>query len=426
MRIGLISLIFILFTGRVSAQIDTIKLMHYNLLNYRNTTSYCDGINNDPVKKDAALADIIGYVQPEILTVNEMGANWLNPNRLLENALNKDGRNYYKSAEFASNGSSDIANMLFYDSRVLALKEQSEIEKDPDGFALVRSVDRYMLYYNDPDGLKIMDTTWLTVYVVHMKAGSTSSDQKQRQNTAKAIMKDVRSRPPMNFILCGDLNIQASSENCYQVLTTNEGNSREFKDPAEAPGNWNDKQLYANLHTQSTHASNTGGGCFSGGGMDDRFDFILCAREVINNDRSVKYISGTYKTVGQDGLHFNDAIVFNNKAVPQDIAQALYDMSDHLPVTLELKMSRKNLSTDRLNTSVTIPNPVDDMCSVSAERNISEIVITDIQGREIYHDQPNGRNAECNTSLWKEGTYFVRIMLENGTYDVLRIQVFHQ
>ena len=49
------------------------------------------------------------------------------------------------------------------------------------------------------------------------------------------------------------------------------------------------------------------------------------------------YVQNSYTAFGNDGLHFNDSInAMPNIAVSPNVAQALHDASDHLPVYLDL------------------------------------------------------------------------------------------
>ena len=77
-------------------------LMHYNILNYGNTTGYCNTTNNNIDDKDQWLKEILSYVQPDILTVNEIAANTFVHQRLLDSTLNVDGINYYKKATYTN------------------------------------------------------------------------------------------------------------------------------------------------------------------------------------------------------------------------------------------------------------------------------------------------------------------------------------
>lgn len=316
---------------------DTIRLMHYNLLNYRNTTTQCTNSTNNADKKDGHLQTIIDHVVPDILTVNEMGANWLNPNKILNNALNKNGRDFYDQAEFKNNSFSSLANMLFYNANKIELLKQDVISKSLTNADLVRIIDVYTLYVKN-NALTNGDTTFLTVFVAHLKAGSNSSDKVERAAMTEAAMEYLKTNhTTSNYFFAGDFNIQTSSEQCYKNLTQNSETSIRFYDVKDAPGSWNNNSLYSNLHTQSTHDGDSRGGCFSTGGMDDRFDFILCGNEVLKNTYGVKYIDGSYKALGQDSRRFNGNILNpSSNIIPSKVATALYEMSDHLPVLMDV------------------------------------------------------------------------------------------
>ena len=58
---------------------------------------------------------------------------------------------------------------------------------------------------------------------------------------------------------------------------------------------------------------------------------------MLNNTNSLSYREGSYKTIGQDGQHFNTSLIDgSNSLYPQDLVEALYNNSDHLPVTMQL------------------------------------------------------------------------------------------
>ena len=100
-------------------------------------------------------------------------------------------------------------------------------------------------------------------------------------------------------------------------------------------GNWHNNNSYAPIHTQSTRSATGGyaGGAY--GGMDDRFDIIFTSNDIISGSQGVKYVTNSYVSEGQDGNHFNQSINSGtNSQVTQEIANALFYMSDHLPVSL--------------------------------------------------------------------------------------------
>ena len=99
MRSWILALLFFVSIS-VSSQ-DTIKVMHYNLLNYGNTTSYCTTTNNSIFDKDVYMKTIVDYVRPDVITCNEMGGNSFAPKHLLDSCLNKEAE-IYGSAVYAN------------------------------------------------------------------------------------------------------------------------------------------------------------------------------------------------------------------------------------------------------------------------------------------------------------------------------------
>ena len=106
-------LIIVLFIGISAKSQDTIKVMHYNLLNYGNTTSYCTTTNNNIVDKAVYMKTIVDYVKPDVITANELGGNSFAPQHLLDSSLNKDAE-IYGRAVYANASGGGLINMLYY------------------------------------------------------------------------------------------------------------------------------------------------------------------------------------------------------------------------------------------------------------------------------------------------------------------------
>ncbi len=132
--------------------------------------------------------------------------------------------------------------------------------------------------------------------------------------------------------MLGDFNIYRSSESAYLNLLNQSGNGYVI-DPINRPGNWHNNITFADIHTQSTCGlfSNCPNGG-SGGGLDDRFDMILIS-QAIKDSGGICINEYSYQAFGNDGEHFNNSIndpPFN--IITQEIANSLYNSSDHLPV----------------------------------------------------------------------------------------------
>ena len=153
---------------------DTLTVMHYNILNYGNFTSFCTSSNNNLTTKDGHFETINQHIKPDILTINEMGSNAVYAQRIKQNTLNTNGVSSYEQAVY-SNGtggsSSSIVNMLFYNTDKLVLQSQFAIN------TIVRLTDVYTLYHKT---VSATDTVFLHVVVTHLKAGSSSADESQK------------------------------------------------------------------------------------------------------------------------------------------------------------------------------------------------------------------------------------------------------
>jgi len=314
---------------------DTLTVMHYNVLNYGNYTSYCTSANNNHEQKDLYLKTIVDYVNPHIFTVNEMGQYEFYHNRILSEVLNKDGGNYFRKAAITNIAGSNIINSLFYDSRKLVLHSQAVAQ------SYIRDINVYTLYYKH-ESLADGDTTFIHCVVAHLKASSGSSNEQARATMTSNTMNWLKNNmSPGNFLIMGDFNLYKSAEDAYQYLVNPLPANQAFRfyDPINKPGNWSNNSSFSDIHTQSV--SSTGNGCQASGGMDDRFDFILASQKIMQGTNNVSYISESYKALGQDGNHFNTSITAPpaNTIVPADLLNALGNNSDHLPVVLKLKIS---------------------------------------------------------------------------------------
>jgi hypothetical protein len=114
---------------------------------------------------------------------------------------------------------------------------------------------------------------------------------------------------------------------------TNTNLEARLYDPINRPGDWSGEAQFSDIHTQSTRTASLSDGGATGG-LDDRFDHQMVSGFIMNDSAGIKYIPGTYHTAGQDGQHLNKAVNASpvNTAAPANVVQALYEMSDHLPV----------------------------------------------------------------------------------------------
>ena len=156
--------------------------------------------------------------------------------------------------------------------------------------------------------------------------------------------------------------------------------------------------------------------------MDDRFDFILASDYIMSGYNHYEYIEGTYKALGQDGSNFNGALrISGNSAVPSNVAQSLYNMSDHLPVYMEIKVDQdlgEPLSAEETvyTPQIAITNPVIDQLSIFMDLKQTydlRIEIISLKGEIMYAEsyrQVTGIfNPKISLSSLKPGLYIINI-----------------
>ncbi len=299
-----------------SAQ-DTLNVMYYNILNYPGSTA----------SRVNYFRTVCAYTSPDVILVNEI----LSDNgaiTLLQNGLNVYGKSHYQKALFTNGDDTD--NMLFYNSDKLILHSQDTIDTQ------LRLINEYILYYKTDTYSPGDDTTFFYFYSCHLKASSGSTNEQKRLAEVLRFKQHIDALPnPENIIFGGDFNVYDSAEPAYQSLI-NDG-LYPLIDPLPA-GDWHNDPAFASIHTQSTRTAQFGGGAT--GGMDDRFDFILYSNDVTNGQNGVTYIDNSCYAFGNDGNHFNIAMIDPpvNSVVPDSVVQALYYMSDHLPVLCLLEI----------------------------------------------------------------------------------------
>lgn len=300
--------------------------MSYNVLNFPEP---------NPAGKEDSLANILSYHPVDLLLIQEMRFE-SGVDLILNGALNINGESRFSAADWVPqqsnpNSSHKLQQMLFYDHEKFTLHQQD--------IALTerRDLNYYSLYLNDPDLPNTQDTTWLDIYIIHLKSSQGSTNEQIRDNMVDSLIQHIEGLPAeRNVLVAGDLNVYSSFEPAYQNLLDN-GHHIPLEDPIDTPGNWNNNGTYAEVHTQSTRTSsifNDG----AGGGMDDRFDQVLLSTSLMDGSQGLTYSANSYQALGQSGDCFNGNILScDDQQTPYDLLRSLYYMSDHLPVVLEME-----------------------------------------------------------------------------------------
>ena len=397
---------------------DTLTVMQYNLLYYGNYNSGfadCYETNNNTQRKDECVRTIVDYVKPDIFTVCEFGATAALQNNFLRHNLNINGANYWQSDNIINYAGENIINHIFYDSRKLGLKKHIALRTNP------RDTDVYELYLKTKS-LAAGDTVKLICIVAHLKAGQGFEASRRAQiQTAMDYLN--QHYPHDKALIMGDFNMYGASESGYRLLTQTYSNPDIlFIDPlgSAGVGEWNCNGQFAAYHTQSTRSYSDE--CFSGGGLDDRFDFILMADEIKFSYNHMRYVNNSYHAVGNDGRHYNQSVnQGSNTAVPTAVAEALFDGSDHLPVTMKIavdvKLGVDDHEVERLEAHVA-PNPASDRAVVS--------FFNPSQGQvqfELYSLQ--GQLLQRSTAAFGEGAQQYELGLEGLTKGFYLLRIKH-
>lgn len=400
--------LLIIVSYSLTAQ-DTLRIMQYNLLNYGNYTDYCTTSNNNIDDKDVFVRTIIDHVKPDIFSVNEISSSEAIHQRLLDNDLNVNGINYYRKANFLKVADSYLVNMLYYNSQKLQLHSHTIAQ------SYIRDIDVYKLYYRSDD-LAEGDTAFIICVVAHLKSSTGSTNESKRRDMVSNTMSYLDGYGENNnFMFMGDFNVYSSSEPAYQTLVNYTNPELNFYDPIDTPGDWNNNFTYRFVHTQSTHSDQNG--CASYGGMDDRFDFILLSDNIMQGLKDVEYIEGSYTAVGQDGLHFNKSVnsAPTNLSAPPNVIEALFGNSDHLPISIMLKID-KTLGVVNYEHSqfseIEFINPVSESLSLNIQAKTETYVnikLMDIRGKIVLSDDRRvsvGQNRiNYNVSILNPGIY---------------------
>ena len=374
---------------------EIVRIATYNILNYSDET------RNSDFKK------VLDEVKPDIVVVQEILTQY-GVNVFRSGALGDE----YVAGPFINGDDTD--NAIFYKDSLITLIDNRNIA------TALRDISEYTLVHNFSG-----DT--LIIYSVHLKASSGSTNEQKRLAEVN-VLRNVTDNLPggTNFMVIGDFNIYYANEPAYQKII-NQSTSGYFLDPQFA-GNWHNNIAYASIHTQSTCGLLSGcpnGG--SGGGMDDRFDMILLS-QAVSDTGGVTFIDNSYVPFGNDGQHFNNSInepPFN--IITEEVANALYNASDHLPVYADFDFGIISdveiIAADEMNYLLeqNYPNPFNPATNIRfqiADIGFVTLKIYDLLGNEIVtlvneEKSPGNYKVEFNGSGLTSGLYIYRLITPN-------------
>ncbi|WP_379666920.1 T9SS type A sorting domain-containing protein [Pseudotenacibaculum haliotis] len=337
-----------------------IKAMMYNLLNYSSST-----VSQD---KTPFLRTVLDEVNPDLFMVCEL-VNEAGSNYMFTNAIAPHNTDFEKATfQINQSGGSSLQQMVYYNSKKLVLESSRVIQAD------TRDINHYTFKINTVN--VATDPIKLEVFVTHLKASTGASNRQRRLASVEDFVVSLNDIPETSYVLfAGDFNFYTSNEEGYQRLIDG-GNKIVMIDPINRPAEpfpnnpsvsdpftfysssstyfWRNS-TYSDIHTQSTRTSNSGLIDTSGstGGLDDRFDFIMMS-ENFSTSSDLFYVNDSYQSIGNNTNCYNGAI--NDPACSgtysQSLRDALIQVSDHLPVVMEIETPQNTLSTENYTQSV--------------------------------------------------------------------------
>ena len=208
----------------------------------------------------------------------------------------------------------------------------------------------------------------LYIFNSHFEAGDEDEDMAGRETEADQIRMyiDNNNLGSSNVIVAGDLNV---SDNFSSSSTTIFGNLSALEILA-APGDGRvldplfpngevvnfsildfgapNSPFGVDLASFLTQSPSSGGGFLVGGGVDDRFDFILQSDELLDGS-GISSIPDSLRAFGNNGSTLNTAINNGNSITingltsfsTSQVLNALAAASDHLPVVEDFQLPSK-------------------------------------------------------------------------------------
>lgn len=311
------------------------RVVNYNLLNYPSSSS--SGAINASVR-NPHFRTILSPLGADIVVAQEMQSQ-AGVNLFLSDVLNTLEPGQWAAAPFTDGNDTD--NALFYKPARVTFLGQRSFYVSVDG---TRLVNEYRLR---PAGYSGSASEFI-VLSQHLKASTGSTNEAQRLREATGIRDTMNAYPAGTpAILMGDFNIYSGAEAAFLKFKESQANNNgRLYDPLNAPAiTWNTGSL-AGIHTQSP--CNTCPGGWATGGLDDRFDMFL-PTYAWNDGQGYELIPATYRSIGNDGLHYNLNIT-DAPVIPEGAAyaSALLNASDHLPIRVDLRLPAQGSMTPAL------------------------------------------------------------------------------
>ncbi len=407
-------LFLVLIVSFSSFSQETINAMTYNLFYFPSAP---------PANRDLLLRDILDQYQPDIFMVCELETE-AGADMILNTSLGNQTATFDR-AMFNSASSSNLQNMVFFNTEKLVLLNQQNLP------TIYRDINQYTFRLNTLE----QDTQpiYLEVFIAHLKSSTGTANQQSRLAMVEVFTEALENitNPNTYVLFTGDFNFYTANEPAYQKIISLD-NAITMVDPINAVGSWHDNTNFQYAHTQSTRISNTGfgGGQASGasGGMDDRFDFIMMS-ENFNSSSDFYYVENTYKAYGNNGNCFDNDVSSPDCSgeYSLELRNDLYWMSDHLPVVMQFATNQSFLakptyekkplywfnSHNNTQEYIDLGINIDEIGS-----GIKQLYIYNLLGQTVQTVNLNQHNSiRIDVSMYPSGIYFIK---SNQNTEVLK------
>ena len=417
-------------------QIDTLKVMTYNVLYYGDQPS-CQGSHT---ASHGYLQTIINYTKPDLIGLEKMAAIPMYTgdhsgsapkgfaDSVLDYALNPAVPGTYAYCPYTNNAGADNMDLLYYNKNKVGFASLLTT------YSNITDFNTYKMYYKDAALATTHDTLFFYVTLNHDNSGSSSSDIILRGQQIDGEMANLQThftRLP-NMINMGDFNTHNTSEECYQRLVTPPDTNFRFYDPPfypdgdlSYPADWDSNpSTYAGYLTTSTRqSSSVPNSCGSSGGGKSWYDHIFLSANLLHCVDRLWYQPHSYKTIGNDGFRVGVSVNDwpTNSSAPSSVINAIFQMSNKYPVLLNLIVAPLGTAVakvDEVQQEVTIENPIGDEFVINTSKLQAgtpiKLQCTDISGRILDEHEfiATGSQIKYPCNL-KPGSYIARLFVRD-------------
>src|SRR5690625_3486163 len=393
---------FVFLSFSLSAQ-ESLRAMFYNVLNFPS---------GFPQDREFILKNIVEEIDPDILMICELESE-NGADRILS-ALNSINNEYARAPFFPSASQDfDHQQMIFFKRKKIKLQYSEAIATD------VRDLNYYELKINTADSLT--DPLIIHTFVTHLKSSQGNANKQLRLESVQKFFDRTENLPNDAFVIfAGDFNFYDHNEPGYQLLI-DPSNTIPMVDPSNRVGSWHANRNFMDVHTQSTRVSSGGFGGGAGGGLDDRFDFIMISSNMENNPK-LEYVPNSYAAYGNNGNCYKQNI--NDPSCSgvysQVIREELYQMSDHTPVVMDIQTSKQivlNTETYEVQQPFKLHKTIlSDKLEIEVHPDYAASVtfsIYNILGQKVLEfNAENQSHVNFDVSALSSGVYYLKSNIE--------------